>query len=72
MSNNPFIPPPPTQRRTAILTLDNGFKLRAEITLSGSDKPIWHADLERQLVREFNRSQPHAVHKIVKIHLLRN
>lgn len=69
MSYNPFIP---SQWRTAILTFNNGHRARAEVLLPGTDKPVWHADLERRLVRDFNKSQPHAVHKVVKIHLLRN
>ena len=69
MSNNPFVP---REQRTAILTFDNGQRVRAEVLLPGTDKPMWHADLERRLVRDFNESQPRAVHKIVKIHLLRN
>lgn len=68
-NNNPFIPP---QRRTAVLTLEGGFKVRAEITMPATDRGTWHTDLERRLVRELNRAQPHAVHKVVKIHLLRN
>ena len=70
MSINPFAPP--LIRRTAILTLDNGFKFRADITMPQSDKPVFHKELEEQLVRDFNQSQPRAVHKVVKIHLLRN
>lgn len=69
MSYNPFVP---REWRTAILTFDNGHRARAEVLLPGTDKPVWHADLERRLVRDFNKSQPHAVHKVVKIHLLRN
>lgn len=68
MNNNPFILP---QQRTAILTFDNGQLVRAEITLPGTDKPVWHADLERRIVREFNKAQPRAVHKLIKVHLLR-
>ena len=69
MSYNPFVSP---EWRTAILTLDNGHRASAEVLLPGTDKPVWHADLERRLVRDFNKSQPHAVHKVVKIHLLLN
>lgn len=68
MKYNPFIPP---QKRKAILTLDNGYKVRADILIP-SEKPTWHAELEKRLVSDFNRSQPHAVHKVVKIHILRN
>lgn len=68
MNNNPFIPP---QQRTAILTFDNGQRVRAEISIPGTDKPVWHTDLERHIVRDFNNAQPRAVHKLVKVHLLR-
>lgn len=63
MKHNPFVP---REWRTAILTFDNGHRARAEVLLPGTDKPVWHADLERRLVRDFNKSQPHAVHKVVK------
>ncbi len=69
MKHNPFIP---REQRTAILTFDNGLRARAEVSLPGTDKPVWHADLERRLVRDFNKSQPRAVHKLVKVYLLRN
>lgn len=68
MSYNPFRP----QQRTAVITLDNGTKVRAEILIPENAKPTWHAELEKRMVRNFNRSQPHAVHKAVKIHILRN
>lgn len=69
MHNNPFIPP---QQRIAILTFDNGQRVRAEISIPGTDKPVWHTELERRIVRDFNMSQPQATHKLVKVHLLRN
>lgn len=68
MNSNPFIP---HQQRTAILTFDNGHRVRAEISIPGTDKPVWHTELERRIVREFNKSQPRATHKLVKVHLLR-
>lgn len=68
MNNNPFIPP---QQRTAILTFDNGQRVRAEISIPGTDKPVWHTELERRIVRDFNKAQPRAVHKLVKVHILR-
>ena len=69
MIHNPFIP---RQQRTAILTFDNGQRVRADITLPGTDKPVWHAQLERRIVRDFNKAQPRDTHKLVKVHLLRN
>lgn len=68
MSNNPFIPP---QQRTAILTFDNGQRVRAEISIPGTDKPVWHTELERRIVNDFNKAQSRAVHKLVKVHILR-
>lgn len=68
MHSNPFTPP---QQRTAILTFDNGQRVRAEITLPGTDKPVWHTQLERRIVRDFNKAQPRATHKLIKVHLLR-
>lgn len=69
MSINPFAH---LIRRTAILTLDNGYKFRADITMPQSDKPVFHEELEARLVRDFNKAQPRAVHKVIKVHLLRN
>ena len=59
------------QTRHAILTLDNGSRIRAEVTLVPKR---WYsiADYERELVAELNKAQPNAVHKITKIHLMRN
>lgn len=61
MKHNPFVP---REQRTAILTFDNGQRVRAEITLPGTDKPVWHTELERRIVNDFNKAQPRAVHKL--------
>lgn len=29
-------------------------------------------ELEERFIKEFNRSQPHAVNKAVKVHIMRN
>lgn len=68
MKHNPFVP---REQRTAILTFDNGQRVRAEITLPVTDKPVWHTDLERHIVHDFNKAQPRATHKLIKVHLLR-
>lgn len=39
MNNNQFIP---REQRTAILTFDNGQRVRAEILIPKSDRPIFH------------------------------
>lgn len=57
--------------RHAILTFDDGSRIRAEVTLR-LKRWYTHADYERELVAELNKVQPNAVHKITKEHLMRN
>lgn len=68
MSYNPFIP---SQWRTAILTLDNGERVRVKVLMPRTET-LWHTDLERRFIHEFNKSQPKAIHKVIKVHILRN
>ena len=58
----------------AVLTLDNGEKVVADIyPLQGNKhKPRFHDEYERWFVEEFNKAQPRAAHKVVKAHILRN
>lgn len=57
--------------RHAILTFDDGSRIRAEVTLVPK-RWYTNADYERELVAELNNAQPNAVHKITKVHLMRN
>lgn len=57
--------------RHAILTFDDGSRIRAEVTLR-LKRWYTHADYERELVTELNKAQPNAVHKITKVHIMRN
>lgn len=57
--------------RHAILTFDDGSRIQAEVSLR-LKRWYTHADYERELVAELNKAQPNAVHKITKIHLMRN
>lgn len=50
--------------RKAILTLDNGGKKEAVVTMPSPRKAMFY--------EEFNKAPPHAVHKLVKIHIMRN
>ena len=68
MNHNPFAA---TEQRTAILTFDNGQRVRAEVLIPKSDRPIFHNDLERRFIEDFHKSQPNAAHKLVKVHILR-
>lgn len=65
---NPFVKP---LVRQAIPTFDDGSRIRAEVTLR-LKRWYTHADYERELLEEFNKSQPNMVHKVTKIHLMRN
>lgn len=58
----------------AVLTLDNGAKIIADIFAPIRDvrRPRFHDEYERWFVEEFNKAQPRAVHKVVKAHILRN
>lgn len=69
MKHNPFVP---REWRTAILTLYNGERVRAKVLMPHTKKPLWHTDFERRFIHEFNKSQPKAIHKVVKVHILRS
>lgn len=65
---NPFIP---SQWRTAILTFENGERVRAKVLMPRTEKPLWHTDLEGRFIHDFNKSQSKAIHKVIKVHILR-
>lgn len=58
----------------AVLTLDNGKKITVDILppIGKLRRPRFHDEYERRFVEEFNKAQPHLVHKLVKAHILRN
>lgn len=57
--------------RHAILTFDDDSRIQAEVSLR-LKRWYTHADYERELVAELNKAQPNAVHKITKVHIMRN
>lgn len=57
--------------RRALLTLSNGSRIMSQIQIP-PHKAIFLDQLERTLVKEFNRNQPHLQNKVVKIHIMRN
>ena len=57
--------------RRALLTLSNGSRIMSQLQIP-PHKVIFVDQLERTLVKEFNRSQPHLQNKVVKIHIMRN
>ena len=58
--------------RRCLLTLDGGAKIQSVLTIPKPTKPIFLEEMERQFIKSFNKSQPNAVHKVVKCHIMRN
>ena len=58
--------------RRCLLTLDGGAKIQAVLTMPKPTKPIFPEEMERQFIESFNNSQPLAVNKVVKCHIMRN
>lgn len=58
--------------RRCLLTLDGGAKIQAVLTMPKPTKPIFPKEMERQFIKNFNESQPNAVHKGIKCHIMRN
>ena len=58
--------------RRCLLTLDGGAKKQAVLTIPKPTKPIFPEEMERHIMDEFNKSQPNAVHKVIKCHIMRN
>lgn len=54
------------------MTLSDGSKIQATITIPKPTKPIFPEQMERQFIESFNKSQPLAVNKVVKCHVIRN
>lgn len=58
--------------RRCLLTFDGGEKIQAVLTMPKPTKPIFPQEMERQFIKSFNESQPNAVHKVIKCHIMRN
>ncbi len=61
--------------RRCIITLSGGHKVQATLSIPQPRKPLFMEELEEleeRFIKEFNRSQPHAVNKAVKVHIMRN
>ena len=58
--------------RRCLMTLSDGSKIQATITIQKPTKPIFPKEMERQFINSFNESQPNAVHKVIKFHIMRN
>ncbi len=58
--------------RKCVLTLEGGHKVVATLTIPTPTKPVFPEEMERRLVAEINKSQPHMKNKCVGIHIMRN
>ena len=58
--------------RRCLMTLSDGSKIQATITIPKPTKPIFPNEIERQFIKSFNESQPNAVLKVIKCHIMRN
>ena len=56
--------------RRALLTLSDGSRIMSQLRIP--HKVVFLDQMERTLVKEFNRNQPHLQNKVVKIHIMRN
>ena len=59
-------------KRKCLLTLEGGYQIQAVLTMPKPTKPIFPKEMEREFIKNFNESQPTAVHKVVKCHIMRN
>lgn len=58
--------------RRCLMTLSDGSKTQATITIPKPTKPIFPEQMERRLIEKFNNQQPHIANKVVKLHITRN
>lgn len=52
--------------------LNDVSKIQATIYIPKPTKPIFPEQMERNIIENFNKSQPLAVNKVVKCHIMRN
>ena len=58
--------------RRCLIELSDGSKILAILTIPKPTKPIFPEQMERNIIENFNKSQPNAVHKVIKCHIMRN
>lgn len=54
------------------MTFSDGSKIQTTIYMKKPTKPIFPEQMERDIIENFNKSQPFAVNKVVKCHIMRN
>ena len=58
--------------RRCLMTFSDGSKIQSTIYIPKPTKPIFPEQMERNIIENFNKSQPNAVHKVIKCHIMRN
>ena len=58
--------------RRCLMTLSDGSKTQATITIQKPTKPIFIEQMERKFIEKFNSKQPHMSNKVAKLHIMRN
>lgn len=58
--------------RRYLITLSDGSKIQATITIPKPTKPIFPEQMERQFIEIFNESFTNMVNKAIKCHIMRN
>lgn len=59
-------------QRNAVLTFDDGERQAVTIYIKPSTRGMWQHQLERDIKHKFNAGSVGLVHKVVKVHLMRN
>lgn len=59
-------------QRTAVLTFDDGERQAVTLYIKPSKRGMWQHQLERDIKHQFNAGIVGLVHKVVKVHLMRN
>ena len=59
-------------QRTAVLTFDDGERQAVTIYIKPSTRGMWQYQLERDIKHQLNSGSVGLVHKVVKVHLMRN
>ena len=58
--------------RRCLITLSDGSKIQATITIPKPTKPIFPEQKEKELVADFNRMLANTKNRVIKCHLMRN
>ena len=54
------------------MTLSDGSKTQATITIQKPTKPIFPEQMERKFIEKFNSHHPLMTNKVVKLHIMGN